>query len=112
MLAYGADAASSTPHPAGLVPGLRPGPLRLGLRGGRPLDADPLLVSAERELADLVDRKALAARGLSRASIDLLFERLPVVAYPGSRKVYLRRADVLEYEAQHTYDGRTRVRRR
>lgn len=63
-------------------------------------------------LAELVDRKALAARGLSRASIDLLFDRLPVVAYPGSRKVYLRAEDVLAFEAEHTYDGRTKVRAR
>lgn len=60
----------------------------------------------------LVDRKALAARGLSRASVDLLYDRLPVVSYPGSRKVYLRLDDVQRYEAEHTYDGRSRVRPR
>jgi hypothetical protein len=63
-------------------------------------------------LDDLVDRRALAARGLTRRSIDHLFERLPVIAYPGQRKVYLRLDDVRAYEAQHTYDGRTRVRPR
>lgn len=61
-------------------------------------------------LPGLIDRKGLAARGLSRTSIDLLFSRLPVVAYPGSRKVYLRLGDVAAFEAEHTYDGRTKVR--
>ena len=62
------------------------------------------------DLPELIDRQALAARGLTRRSIDHLFDRLPVVAYPGQRKVYLRRSDVLAYEAEHTYDGRTKVR--
>lgn len=63
-------------------------------------------------LPDLIDRKGLAARGLTRTSIDLLFNRLPVVAYPGSRKVYLRVDDVARFEAEHLYDGRTKVRAR
>jgi len=63
-------------------------------------------------LPDLIDRKGLAARGLTRASIDVLFDRLPVVSYPGSRKVYLRLEDVQRFEAEHTYDGRTKVRPR
>lgn len=62
------------------------------------------------DLPELIDRKGLSARGLTRASIDLLFNRLPVVAYPGSRKVYLRAEDVARFEAEHTYDGRTKVR--
>lgn len=62
------------------------------------------------DLPDLIDRKGLAARGMTRNSIDLLFDRLPVVAYPGSRKVYLRVEDVRRFEDQHTYDGRSKVR--
>jgi hypothetical protein len=58
----------------------------------------------------LVDRKALVERGLSRRSIDHLFTKLPVVAYPGQRKVYLRLDDVIAYEERCTYDGRSRVR--
>ena len=61
-------------------------------------------------LPELLDRKALKARGLTRVSIDVIFNRLPVVQYPGSRKVYVKATDVAEFEAAHTYDGRTKVR--
>lgn len=61
-------------------------------------------------ISELIDRKGLAGLGFTRRSIDHLFVKLPVVAFPDSRKVYLRREDVTRYVQEHTYDGRTRVR--
>jgi len=61
-------------------------------------------VSAElKPLADVIDRQGLAALGFGRRSIDAIFRALPVVALPGVRRVYLRRADVAAYLAEHTY---------
>lgn len=64
------------------------------------------------ELAELIDRKGLAELNLTRRSIDHLYDRLPQIAFPGVRKVYLRRADVREYLDEHTYNGRDKVRAR
>jgi hypothetical protein len=61
-------------------------------------------------LPALVDRKTLAREtGLPRSTIDHLFGRLPVVAFEGHRKVFVRRADVERLIAENTYDkGRVR----
>ena len=49
------------------------------------------------------------ALGLGRRAVDQLVRALPVVAIPGVRRVYLRRADVEAYLDQHTYaDDRVR----
>jgi hypothetical protein len=61
-------------------------------------------------LPQLLDRKGLAAEtGLPRSAIDVIFRHCPVVALPGHRKVYVRRADVSAYFDQHTFrDDRVR----
>lgn len=64
------------------------------------------------DLPELIDRAGLSAMNLTRRSIDHLYDRLPVIALPGQRKVYLRKRDVTEYLDAHTYDGRTKVRPR
>jgi hypothetical protein len=61
-------------------------------------------------LPQLLDRKQLAAEtGLTRAAIDAIFRELPVVALPGLRKTFVRRADVEVLIAENTYrDDRVR----
>jgi hypothetical protein len=60
-----------------------------------------------------IDRKRLLREwGLTRATVDRIFERLPVLSLPGERKMYVRAEDVESYLAHHTYDGRTAVRPR
>jgi hypothetical protein len=44
----------------------------------------------------LLDRRALAELGLQRRSIDYIFRELPVVAFPGVRRAYVRSDDVRE----------------
>jgi hypothetical protein len=65
---------------------------------GEPVDTPPLL-------PELVDRKGLEALGLGRRAIDAIFRACPVVAIPGVRRVYLRRADVAEFLDACTYHG-------
>ena len=62
-------------------------------------------------LPRLLDRKGLAAEtGLPRSAIDVIFRHCPVVALPGHRKAYVRRADVSAYFEQHTFrDDRIRA---
>jgi|NGEPerStandDraft_5_1074534.scaffolds.fasta_scaffold102269_2 hypothetical protein len=61
-------------------------------------------------LPELLDRKQLAAEtGFGRATVDWVFGRLPVVALPGHRKVFVRREDVARLLTEHTYAG-ARVR--
>lgn len=55
-------------------------------------------------LPELVDAKRLREElGVTRAVADKLMRALPVVTFPGVRKVYVRRADVDAYVAAHTY---------
>jgi len=67
-------------------------------------------VSEPTALPQLLDRKTLAIEtGLPRSAIDVIFRRCPIVALPGHRKVYVRRADVATYFDQHTFrDNRVR----
>ena len=46
-------------------------------------------------LPELLDAKGLQAElGVTRAAAEAIMRRLPVVEFPGLRKVYVRRADV------------------
>jgi hypothetical protein len=57
----------------------------------------------------LLDRRAVAELGLQRRSIDAVFKALPVVAFPGVRRVYVRADDFRRYLDDHTYaDDRVR----
>lgn len=58
----------------------------------------------------LLDRKAVADEyGLRRVDVDRVFRALPTVALPGSRKCYVRRAQLDELLERCTY-GDDRVR--
>jgi hypothetical protein len=47
-------------------------------------------------LPALLDCKALMAEmGLTRAAAEAIMRQLPIVRYPGLRKVYVERSDVL-----------------
>jgi hypothetical protein len=60
-------------------------------------------------LPALIDRKGLEALGLGRRAVDAVVRACPVVAIPGVRRVYLRRADVAEFLDACTYrDDRVR----
>lgn len=48
--------------------------------------------------------------GLSRVDVDRIFERLPVLALEGSRKVYVRRDDLEAYIERRTFKPGERVR--
>lgn len=49
--------------------------------------------------------------GLTRVDVERLFQALPVVSLPASRKVYVRRDDVESYLERCTYRPGERVRR-
>lgn len=67
-------------------------------------------MSGPDQLPALLDRGAVGRLyGLTRTDLDRVFRMLPVVALPDSRKVYVRRADLDELLAAHTYD-KTAVR--
>ena len=60
-------------------------------------------------LPELLDVKALRAElGVSRAAVEAIMRRLPVVQIEGLRKVYVRRADVAAYLEARTF-GKDRV---
>lgn len=62
-------------------------------------------MSGSGEMPALLDRGAVARLyGLTRTDLDRVFRLLPVVSLPESRKVYVRRADLDELLAAHTYD--------
>ena len=63
------------------------------------------------ELPRLLDRKQLVTEmGVTRAVVDAIFRRVPVVVIPGCRKPMVRRDDVLRLMEESTFDGRTRAR--
>ncbi|WWT39985.1 hypothetical protein [Microcystis phage Mae-JY09] len=60
---------------------------------------------------ELMDRAALARyMGLTKVDVERVFRSVPVVSLPGSRKVYVRREDVVELiEAATTRPGQVRA---
>ena len=55
-------------------------------------------------LPELLDAKGLQAElGVTRAVAEKLMRQLPVVTFPGIRKVFVRREDVRRYLEAHTY---------
>lgn len=66
---------------------------------------------AATRLPVLLDRKALAEElNVTRAAVDAIFRSLPVVALPGLRKPYVRRADVEILLEESTFVDGQRVR--
>jgi hypothetical protein len=57
------------------------------------------------DLPAFCSKQDLEALGLGRRAVDALVRALPHVAIPGVRRVYLRRADVERYLADHTYSN-------
>lgn len=52
----------------------------------------------------LLDRAGVRRHlGLTRVDVERVFRELPVVSLPGSRKVYVRRADLDALVSAHTY---------
>jgi hypothetical protein len=58
----------------------------------------------------LLTRTHMRELGLERRAVDAVFRALPVVAIPGYSRPLIRVADYLTLLAEHTYDGRDRVR--
>ena len=59
----------------------------------------------------LLDRKTLAEElHVTRAAVDAIFRAVPVVALPGLRKPYVRRADVETLLEESTFIDGQRVR--
>jgi hypothetical protein len=55
-------------------------------------------------LPALLDAKALQAElGITRAAAEAIMRQLPSVQFEGLRKVYVRRADVLELIERRTF---------
>jgi hypothetical protein len=55
-------------------------------------------------LPGLIDAKGLQAElGITRAAAEVIIRQLPVVQFRDLRKVYVRRADVLELIEQRTF---------
>jgi hypothetical protein len=56
-----------------------------------------------------LDRRDLGELGLQRRSVDYVFARLDVVAFPGVRRTYVRSDDVRRLLAECTF-GKDEVR--
>jgi hypothetical protein len=55
-------------------------------------------------LPELVDcKRIMAETGLTRAAVEKMMRKLPIVQLPELRKVYVRRSDVDAYIVAHTY---------
>jgi hypothetical protein len=66
---------------------------------------------ARERLPELIDQKGLREElGVGHATVEAIFRRLPVVALPGHRKVFVRREDVRRLLNEHTYRDGERVR--
>lgn len=62
---------------------------------------------SEREFLSRTDLRGL---GLERRAVDAVFRNCPVIALPGYSRPLIRVGDFAEFLAQHTYDGRMKVR--
>jgi hypothetical protein len=63
------------------------------------------------ELPGLIDQKHLGEElGVGHGTVEAIFRSVPIVAIPGHRKVFVRRADVERFLSQHTYTDGDRVR--
>ena len=58
----------------------------------------------------LLSRTHLRELGLERRAVDAVFRACPVVALPGYARPLVRVADFKTFLAEHTYNGRDRVR--
>jgi len=58
----------------------------------------------------LLTRTHLRELGLERRAVDAVFRACPVVALPGYARPLVRVADFKTFLAEHTYNGRDRVR--
>jgi hypothetical protein len=68
-------------------------------------------VAEQADIPRHLDRSAVRdLYGLARVDVDRIFERLPVLALEGSRKVYVRREDLEAHLAQRTFAPGKRVR--
>lgn len=68
-------------------------------------------LSDPRELPALIDQRQLGQElGVGHGTVEAIFRHVPVVAIPGHRKVFVRRADVERFLSQHTYPDGDRVR--
>ena len=55
-------------------------------------------------LPELLDAKGLQAElGITRAAAERIMRQLPIIAFEDLRKVYVRRADVLELIERRTF---------
>jgi hypothetical protein len=60
--------------------------------------------------AALLTRGDLAELGLERRAVDSVFRACPIVALPGYSRPLIRVGDYLALIANHTCDGRSRIR--
>lgn len=58
----------------------------------------------------VLSRTDLRELGYERRAIDAIFRACPVVALPGYARPLLRVADFQAFLAEHTFNGRDRVR--
>lgn len=58
----------------------------------------------------VLSRTDLRELGYERRAIDAIFRACPVVGLPGYARPLLRVADFQAFLAEHTYNGRDRVR--
>ena len=63
-----------------------------------------MIRDAEHPLPGLVDAKGLQAElGVTRAAAETIMRQLPVVSFPGLRKVYVKRTDVIALIEKRTF---------
>jgi hypothetical protein len=58
----------------------------------------------------VLSRSDLRELGYERRAVDAIFRACPVVALPGYARPLLRVGDFQAFLAEHTFDGRDRVR--
>lgn len=84
--------------------GSAPQPACRGRRANTRL-APPKLPGVSQALPELLDCKRIMEEcGVRRATAEAMTRRLPVVHFPGLRKVFVKRSDLLALIEEHTYE--------
>jgi hypothetical protein len=74
------------------------------------LNARPPAVARFDNPEAVVSRTDLRELGYERRAVDAIFRACPVVVLPGYARPLLRVEDFRAFVAQHTFNGRDRVR--
>jgi hypothetical protein len=92
----------------GLLPSAREVWESLSARDGRRFEGARITVGSDfPEIPAVISRRGLMDLGFSETSVDAILRQVPVVALPGSRRLYMRCRDVAACIDAYLYDGTT-----